>query len=107
MSETQLQSAIRDALLATGRVLLWRNNTGKLQDRKGRWVTFGIGFGGADLVGIYKPTGRFIAFEIKTESGRLSPEQRAWHAAVRAANGAVFVARSVDEAIAQLRSLDA
>ncbi len=105
MTETQIQAAIRDALLATGKVLLWRNNTGKLQDRGGRWVTYGIGVGGADLVGIYKPTGRFVAWEVKTPTGKLSPEQKAWHYAVTQAGGAVFVARSVDEALAQLRSL--
>ena len=35
MNETQLSLAIREALLATGRVLLWRNNTGKLQELAG------------------------------------------------------------------------
>lgn len=105
MTETQIQAAIRDALLATGKVLLWRNNTGKLEDRRGRWVTYGIGVGGADLVGIYKPTGRFVAWEVKPDRGKLTPEQKAWHYAVTNAGGAVFVARSVDEALAQLRSL--
>jgi hypothetical protein len=106
VSETALSSAIREALLATGKVLLWRNNTGKLQDRTGRWVTYGIGVGGADLVGLYRPTGRFVAWEVKTLDGKLSPEQRAWHAVVTAAGGAVFTARSVDEAMGQLRGLE-
>jgi hypothetical protein len=152
MTETALSSAIREALLATGKVLLWRNNTGKLQDRTGRWVTYGIGVGGADLVGILRrslpalanmslpsllgrvpglglapivadlvvelvreaydqgvrdgqQSGRFTAWEVKTPDGKLSPEQRAWHAVVTAAGGAVFTARSVDEAMGQLRSL--
>ena len=48
MNETQLSLAIREALLNTGRVLLWRNNTGKLQDAGGRWMTFGLGVGSAD-----------------------------------------------------------
>ena len=105
MSETQLQAAIRDALLATGRVILWRNNTGKLQDRQGRRVQFGLGVGGADLVGMLRGSGRFVAWEIKTPTGRMSPEQKAWHRAVTEAGGAVFVARSVDEALEQLRGL--
>ncbi len=105
MSEAQLSAAIRDALLATGRVLLWRNNTGKLQDRTGRWVTYGLGVGGADLVGILRGSGRFVAFEVKTDTGKLSPEQTAWHRVVNASGGFACVVRSVDEAMAQLRAL--
>ncbi len=105
MTETQLMMAIRDALLATGQVLLWRHNTGKLKDAGGRWVAFGLGVGGADLVGVLRGSGRFVAWEIKTPTGRLSPEQKAWHYAVTQAGGVVFVARSVDEAVGQLRSL--
>jgi hypothetical protein len=106
VTETQLSAAIREALLATGKVLLWRNNTGKLEDRKGRWVTYGLGVGGADLVGIEKRTGRFVAWEVKTPDGKLSPEQKAWHGVVARAGGAVFVARSVDEALVQLGMLE-
>jgi hypothetical protein len=105
VTETQLMMQIRDALLATGKILLWRHNTGKLADRGGRWVQFGLGVGGADLVGILRGSGRFVAWEIKTPTGKLGPEQKAWHNAVTQAGGAVFVARSVDEARAQLESL--
>ena len=105
MTETQLMMQIRDALLATDKLLLWRHNTGKLKDAGGRWVAFGLGVGGADLVGVLRGSGRFVAWEIKTAAGKLSPEQRAWHYAVTQAGGVVFVARSVDEAMLQLRSL--
>lgn len=105
MTETQISTAVREALLATGKVLLWRSNTGRLQDRTGRWITYGLGVGGADLVGILRGSGRFVAWEVKTPTGKLSPEQKAWHYAVANAGGAVFVARSVDEALMQLGSL--
>ena len=105
MTETQIMMQIRDALLASGKVLLWRHNTGKLADRQGRWVSYGLGVGGADLVGILRGSGRFVAWEVKTSAGKLSPEQKAWHYAVTRAGGVVFVARSVDEAMGQLGSL--
>ena len=102
MSETALMMQIRDALLATGRVLLWRNNTGKLKDRTGRWVTYGLGLGGADLVGMLRPDGRFLAVEVKIPGERPTPEQEAWHRAARAAGAIVVVAHSVTEALAAL-----
>jgi hypothetical protein len=105
VNETQISLAVREALLASGRVILWRNNTGKLQDRTGRWVTYGLGVGGADLVGILKGSGRFVAFEVKVPGGRISPEQEAWHRVVNASGGYARVVHSVDEAMAALRAI--
>lgn len=104
-TETQISLAIREALLATGKVVLWRNNTGRLQDRTGRWVTYGLGVGGADLVGMLKGSGRFFACEIKLPGKSLTPEQVAWHRIVNASGGLAFVAHSVDEAMAVLGSI--
>lgn len=97
MSETQILVAIHDAIALTGRALLWRNNTGQI----GR-VRFGLGVGGADLVGVLRPTGRAFALEVKTPTGRLSREQRAWHRAWTGAGGYVACVRSVDEALRAL-----
>ena len=105
MSETQLSTAIREALLATGKVILWRNNTGKLQDRTGRWVTYGLGVGGADLVGMLRGSGRFVAFEVKMPNGRVTPEQVAWHRVVNASGGYAVIVRSVGEAMAALEAI--
>ncbi len=102
MNETQLSLAIREALLNTGRVLLWRNNTGKLQDRTGRWITYGLGVGSADAVGVLKGSGRFIAFEVKMPGKKLTPEQLAWHRIVNESGGLAVVVHSVDEALAAL-----
>ena len=99
MKETSLMFAIRAALTSTGRVTLWRNNCGVDLDRK---VRYGLGVGSADLIGILKPDGRFIAFEVKTETGRLSSDQKLWIAAVRNAGALAFVVRSVEEALACL-----
>lgn len=97
MSETQLLLAIHDAIALTGRALLWRNNTGRI----GR-VSFGLGRGGADLVGLLRPSGRFFGLEVKTALGRMTPEQVAWARAVTAAGGFVKCVRSVEEALVAL-----
>ena len=97
MSETNILIAIHDAIALTGKCLLWRNNTGQ----HGR-VRFGLGVGGADLVGLVRPSGRWFALEVKTPSGRLSKAQKNWAAAVTAAGGFVACVRSVDEALTAL-----
>lgn len=120
-SETQLLAAIRDALLATGRCLIFRNNTGKLQDARGRWVTFGLGVGSPDLVGMLRSCrralprcasaagelpcahhGRFIAVEVKLPGKHPEVAQACWHKAAREAGALVIVAHSVAEALAGL-----
>ncbi len=40
---------------------------------------------------------RFLSIEVKTPSGRLSPEQETWQAAVQKAGGIAVVARSVED----------
>lgn len=105
-NETQLMIHIREALLATGRVMLWRNNSGMLKAAGGRAIRYGLGIGSADLIGLIRGNGRFFALEIKTSTGRVSPEQTAWIGAVCAAGGFARVVRSVDEALAALREVD-
>lgn len=96
-NETSILIWIHDAIALTGKALLWRNNTGRF----GR-VAFGLGIGGADLVGIVRPSGRGFALEVKTATGRMSLEQKAWHRAWTDAGGFVACVRSVDEALKAL-----
>lgn len=96
-SETGIMIAIHDAIALTGKCLLWRNNTGQ----RGR-LRFGLGVGGADLVGVLRPNGRGFALEVKTAVGRMSREQQAWHRAWTEAGAFVACVRSVDEAMAAL-----
>ncbi len=113
MSETAIVAAIRDAISALPGVLLWRNNSGRLQDARGRWVTYGLGVGSADLVGAVTvghsvpwPDGtsaRFFALEVKTDRGKTTKEQECWARAVRNIGGFVATVRSVDEAMAALQ----
>lgn len=99
MKETPIMFEVRRALAATGKLLLWRSNTGFDRERK---VKYGLGLGGPDLIGVLRPLGRLCGFEVKTPTGRVMPEQKLWHDAVRAAGGFVAVVRSGDEALAAL-----
>lgn len=62
---------------------------------------FGLGRGSPDLVvGV---RGRVLFRELKTEDGRLSPEQVIWHERARAIGLDVDVWRSVEQAVEEVR----
>ena len=65
-------------------------------------VRYGLAKGSSDLIGILKPSGRLVSLEVKTESGRVSPEQELWLAMIRRFGGFAAVVRSVDDALAAL-----
>ena len=106
-SEHEIQQRIR---LACGRgpVRLWRNNTGALVDQQGRFVRFGLCKGSSDLIGLHsleitpelvgQRIAQFVALEVKTPLGTLSPEQRAFLRLVEKLGGMAAVCRSVKEA---------
>lgn len=105
-----LQNEIRNAL--AGRCLLFRANVGQawqgeVIERRpdgtvvlanARPFSTGLPPGFSDLFGLTK-TGRFIAAEVKTPTGRVSPQQAAFLAAVERNGGAGAVVRSVAEAV--------
>ena len=106
-SEHEIQQRIR---LACGRgpVRLWRNNTGALIDRQGRFVRFGLCKGSSDLIGLRslevtpelvgQRLAQFVALEVKTASGVVGSEQRAFLRFVQELGGVAAVCRSVEEA---------
>jgi hypothetical protein len=114
MSEHEIQQRIR---LACGRgpVRLWRNNTGAMADQQGRFVRFGLCKGSSDLIGLRSVVvspemvgqrlAQFVALEIKTARGLVSPEQRAFLELVEQLGGVAAVCRSV-EAAEQALALD-
>jgi len=102
MRETPILRAVHEAIVRTGLALLWRNNVG-VATYGGARVVYGLGLGSADLVGVLRPSGRAFALEIKTATGRMSAEQRAWHRAWSDAGGFVACVRSVDEALEALQ----
>lgn len=82
-SEAGAQQALRLEAAEKG-ILLWRNNSGALQDAEGRWVRYGLcndskqlneRFKSADLIGI-RPGGQFVAREIKAPGWRYTGTER-------------------------------
>jgi hypothetical protein len=73
-------------------VTAWNNPTGAVRVRGGRWLHFGRK-GSADILGCL-PGGRFLAVEVKSKRGRLSPEQRRFLADISGLGGVAVVARS-------------
>lgn len=113
-AETEIQQRIRLALGTTPHLRLFRNQVGQLPDpRTGRPVQFGLARGSADLIGWRTVTitpdmvgtrlAVFTSIEVKTPTGRLTPQQHAWLGAVRSAGGIAGVARSVRDAEEILR----
>lgn len=108
--ENQIQ---RDIRLAAGRAVpgcvLWRNNSGVAFHEGTAPVRYGVGKGGADLIGaltVKRPLTRravaiLLAVEVKTATGRLSQDQRAFGALVERIGGVFIVARSVEDFIRQ------
>ena len=60
-------------------------------------VTYGLGVGSPDLVGIGHG-GVFIGPELKSETGRARESQLTWHAAARSRGARVEICKSVDDA---------
>jgi hypothetical protein len=114
-AETDLQQRIRLALGTHPDARLFRNQVGSLPDpRTGRLVTFGLARGSADLIGwrtvtvtpdmVGQRIAVFTSIEVKTERGRIRPEQHAWLGCVQAAGGIGGVARSVADALTIVES---
>ena len=108
--ETTLQQEIRLALGTNPQTRIFRNQVGSLPDpRTGRLVTFGLAKGSADLIGwrtitigpehVGQRIAVFTSIEVKTPTGRVSPQQHAWLSVVLAAGGIAGIARSVPDAL--------
>lgn len=103
MREAELQDEIRLALAEVPGLALWRNNVGvgsvgRAQTR----VRFGLSVGSADLVGVVRMdsgVGRFIALEVKTAAGGVTPQQRQWLQLVNGLGGYASIVRSVEGAL--------
>lgn len=114
--ETKIQRLIMLELSENG-CTVWRNETGqfwagKVIHRAGDQVTLtdarpipcGLCVGSADLIGIQHSTGRLIAIEVKTPTGRPTKEQLRFIEAVRNAGGIAGIARSPEEALQLIRA---
>jgi len=80
---------------------VWNNPTGAVRIAPDRWVHFGRK-GSPDIIGVL-PDGRFLAVEVKSPHGRLSPEQSAFLEKVRRLGGMALVVRGWRELDGALR----
>lgn len=108
MNETTILQRIRLAIASIPGLRLFRNNVGALKDQQGRFVQFGLHPGSADLIGwrtvtitpdmVGKQIAVFVSVEVKTQDGRVRPDQQNWLEQVQKAGGLAVVARSPEQA---------
>lgn len=107
--DTPENRVTQSVLLATAAEVAWmRNNTGvadfnplcphcgqRKDARRGPCkVAYGVGGdGGSDYLGIVRGTGRLVALELKSDTGRATPEQLAFLDRCRRLGGLAVLAR--------------
>ncbi|SDI40555.1 VRR-NUC domain-containing protein [Dolosicoccus paucivorans] len=96
-TEAHIQSEILLALSKRGH-RLWRTNAGKVRTIQGHIIKL-MPEGFPDTCGFRKSDGKFIAIEVKTPKGRLSPAQKRFAKFAEKQPIIYGVARSVEEAI--------
>lgn len=100
-TEADLMRAIMVALSAAGHQV-FRANVGLFFTKDGRPVKSGLPVGFSDLFG-FTVDGRPFFLEVKTETGKLRPEQRAFLVAMQNRGAIGEVVRSVDFSLEVLR----
>lgn len=109
MKEKELVNTIRTEV-SRGNVRLFQNVVGMVYVKRGNRyepMRVGLGVGTSDLIGLVSVTvtpdmvgkklAQFLAVEVKTETGKLRPEQANFIEQVKQLGGKAFVARSVQE----------
>lgn len=72
-------------------------NEGKRNEVNGaRMKVMGRRKGAPDMV-LLASAGRVVFFEFKSEKGKLSPEQKAFHETIRGWGGVVYIVKSFDD----------
>lgn len=101
MSESEIMKRIQIALSQIN-VRVWRNNVGSAKTMDGRHITFGLAVGSSDLIGLTS-TGRFVAIEVKTATGKVTEAQLNFINMVKLQGGIAGICRSPEEAIELIR----
>lgn len=76
-------------------IVSWNNPSGAVRVRPDKWLHFGKK-GSSDIIGIL-PGGRFLAIEVKTREGRLTPDQRDFLDTIRGQGGLALIVRDWKE----------
>lgn len=96
MTEQDIQNEIRLRLSELG-YAVFRTNVGRRKGADGRWFSTGLPKGHPDLYAV--KNGRIYYIEVKTPTGRASPEQEKFLAVMRDRYGCCAgIARSVEDA---------
>jgi hypothetical protein len=96
VSESDLVASILLTFGARHDLKLWRANVLVAKDKTGRVLRAGV-TGQADISGILAPSGRRVEVEVKTATGRQSPDQKRWQTMIEAHGGIYILARSTDD----------
>lgn len=97
MTEHDIQNAVRLELSKLG-FAVFRINTGKFKLADGRWFDVGVPKGFSDLIAVRD--GRIYFLEVKSASGKASPEQLNFITVMRDKYGCTAgIVRSVDDAL--------
>lgn len=75
---------------------VFRNNTGRLQNKFGAWVNYGLCKGSSDLIGWTKD-GRFLAIEVKAPGKKPTDAQLNFIDKVNDAGGVAFCTDKVSD----------
>jgi hypothetical protein len=102
MTEHETMNAILREFGTRPSLRLWRQNTGAARIGK-RLIRFGVP-GQADLTGILG-NGKRIEIEVKSPTGRQTPEQIAFGRIIERFRGVYIVARSTDDVRRRLEDL--
>lgn len=103
-SEASILKAIMQLLKVHPKVArVWRQNSmaAEFQDRHGRvrYVRANTAKGMSDIMGILKGSGKTIALEVKSRTGKVASHQEQFLASIREGGGLAAVVRSVDDVI--------
>lgn len=78
--------------------IVWRRFVGRARALQNPSVVMTIGTPGMADIGGFLCTGRALEIEVKTETGRLRPEQENWRKVCQAMGALHVLARSAEEA---------
>lgn len=96
--EHVIQNKIREAL--SPYAVIFRANVGSGVTYDGRHFDTGLPKGFSDLFGFRKSDGKAIFIEVKTSSGRVSPQQKNFIERMKECGAVAGVCRSPEEAVA-------